>query len=440
MLIAPLIGLVVAVSGVVVVANSTHSSAATTAIDMGSSSTYGVLASSAITAANPSTISGTAGGDIGVGGGTAHTGTITKSGAEVLGGISLTALTDANTAFTASRPATAHPTVELGGTTITPGAYSNGTFGITGTLTLDGQGDPNAVFIFDASSTLITAASSQVLLTNSAQACNVFWRVGSSATLGTSSTMVGHVIASASITANASTHVNGQLIALTAAVTLDGTTIVNDSCTAPTPTATPTATATPTVTPTATATASSTPAPREPRTTPTPVPTTPAPVIEHGTVHIIKVVVNNYGGKSIARDFNIVVRSGGKAIDMSPVPGTGGVGWVLSLAPGIYDLSEAPVPGYRGVWSGPITAGGRIVVKSMEDITVTRTNYDKRVITSAPTPATATPTPTATGTVSGGTLPKTSTPWGNWLIGGGLLIFIGAIGYETRKHLLSKKK
>ena len=73
--------------------------------------------------------------------------------------------------------------------------------GITGTLTLDAQGDPNAVFIFQAASTLITASASTVTLTGGAQACNVFWQVGSSATLGTGSTFVGNILALTSITA-----------------------------------------------------------------------------------------------------------------------------------------------------------------------------------------------------------------------------------------------
>ena len=76
---------------------------------------------------------------------------------------------------------------ELGGTTLVPGVYNSpsGTFQITGTVTLDGQGDPNAVFIFQMESTLVTASNSVVLLTNGTHACNVFWQVGSSATIGT---------------------------------------------------------------------------------------------------------------------------------------------------------------------------------------------------------------------------------------------------------------
>ncbi|HYV26182.1 MAG TPA: ice-binding family protein, partial [Candidatus Eisenbacteria bacterium] len=98
-------------------------------------------------------------------------------------------------------------------------------FAITGTLTLDAQGDPNAVWIFQAGSTLVTASGSQVLLINGARAANVFWQVGSSATLGTSSVFKGTIMALASITVTTGVSVEGRLLARTAAVTLDSNTI-----------------------------------------------------------------------------------------------------------------------------------------------------------------------------------------------------------------------
>src|ERR1035437_8923274 len=112
---------------------------------------------------------------------------------------------------------------ELGGTTLGAGVYNSaaGTFTITGTLTLDGKGDPNAVFIFQAASTLITASSSNVVFINGAQACNVVWQVGSSATLGTSSNLSGDILALTSITATTSAKTNGRLLARNGAVTLD---------------------------------------------------------------------------------------------------------------------------------------------------------------------------------------------------------------------------
>lgn len=136
---------------------------------------------------------------------------------------------------------------ELGGTTLSEGVYrsTSGGLGITGTLTLDGQGNPDAVWIFQSDSTLITASGSQVELINGADPCNVFWQVTSSATLGTGSAFVGTVMALTSISATTSATVQGRLLARNGAVTLDTNTFVNDVCVV-VPTPTPTATATPT--------------------------------------------------------------------------------------------------------------------------------------------------------------------------------------------------
>jgi len=224
-------------STILILIASPQSFAATPALTMGTSSTYGVLASTGVTSSNPSNISGSSGGDVGVGGATAPAGTITLSGSQILGGASLTALNDANTAFADTRVSVALP-VELGSTTLTSGAYSGGTFGMNGTLTLDGLGDPTSVFIFNTTTTLITASSSQVVLINGAQACNVFWQIGSSATLGASSIMVGHIIAAVSIDTGTTTTIDGQLIALTGAVTLGGSSVVNDGCAIPSHTVT----------------------------------------------------------------------------------------------------------------------------------------------------------------------------------------------------------
>ena len=122
------------------------------------------------------------------------------------------------------------PVAALSGKTIGPGTHSAPAFDISGTLTLDGRGDPNAVFVFVATDTLTIVGSSQVVLTGSAQACNVFWRIGSSATLGTGSTFVGTVIAELSITAAANSDVDGRLIARNGSVTLDTASITVPTC------------------------------------------------------------------------------------------------------------------------------------------------------------------------------------------------------------------
>jgi hypothetical protein len=101
---------------------------------------------------------------------------------------------------------------------------------LTGALTLDAQGDPNAVFVFQAGSTLITAAASQVRLVNGAQACNVFWKVGSSATLGTSTVLAGNILALTSISMNDGVTLNGRALARNGAVTLINDTITAAHC------------------------------------------------------------------------------------------------------------------------------------------------------------------------------------------------------------------
>ena len=151
-------------------------------------------------------------------------------------GLLTTAKADLVTAYNdaAGRTATSTVGTELGGTTLTDGTYdsASGTFEITGTLTLNGQGNANSVFIFKMASTLVTASSSNVVLINSAQPCNVYWQVGSSATLGTSTALRGNVLALTSITDNGSSTVNGRLLARNGAVTLNNTAVIKQTCAA----------------------------------------------------------------------------------------------------------------------------------------------------------------------------------------------------------------
>jgi LPXTG-motif cell wall-anchored protein len=169
--------------------------------------------------------------------------------------VALQAKKDLVTAYndTAGRgPATTIAT-ELGGATLKPGVYNSlsGTFGITGTLTLDAKGNPHAVFIFQTASTLITATSSRVNVINGADACNVFWKVGSSATLGTSTAFKGNILALESISLATGARIRGRALARTGAVTMDTNNITRWSC-ASTPTPTPTDTVTPLPSPTGT--------------------------------------------------------------------------------------------------------------------------------------------------------------------------------------------
>jgi type VI secretion system secreted protein VgrG len=111
---------------------------------------------------------------------------------------------------------------DLGTLVLTPGVYFfSSSAQLTGTLTLNGNGDSNARFDFQIGSTLTTASSSSILLINGAQAGNVFWQVGSSATLGTGTSFDGSILADQSITLNAGANMDGRALALNAAVTLD---------------------------------------------------------------------------------------------------------------------------------------------------------------------------------------------------------------------------
>jgi hypothetical protein len=101
---------------------------------------------------------------------------------------------------------------------------------LNGILTLDAGNNPNAIFVFQVGSTLITGSSSSVVLQNGAQACNVFWQVGSSATFGTSTDFVGTVMALTSITLNTGASVSGRMLARNCAVTLDNNVISAPVC------------------------------------------------------------------------------------------------------------------------------------------------------------------------------------------------------------------
>ncbi len=134
--------------------------------------------------------------------------------------------------------------VDLGGLTLSPGAYGYSTSAqLTGQLTLDAHGDPSAQFVFVIGSTLTTASASSVVLTNGASPCNVFWKIGSSATLGTGTAFEGNVMALTSISLNSGVTVLGRVLARSGAVTLINDVLTAPQCateTTPTPTETTT--------------------------------------------------------------------------------------------------------------------------------------------------------------------------------------------------------
>lgn len=237
-------------------------------VALGSAGTFAVLAGSGITNTGPTTVNR----DVGTFPTPTETGfgSVTFAGGSDQAGDALTqgAKQDLLSAYNdaAGRtPATSVP-VELGGTTLPAGVYTDPSFGLTGTLTLDAQGNPDAEFIFQTGSTITTASNSRVLLINGADACHVVWQIGSSATFGTGTQFAGDVLAHTSITATTGATFRGRLLASDGAVTLDTNTITAADCATTTPPAT-------TTTPVATSTA-----PVGVTTTPVGVTTTPVAV------------------------------------------------------------------------------------------------------------------------------------------------------------------
>ncbi|MEO3741972.1 ice-binding family protein [Plantactinospora sp. B5E13] len=201
---------------------------------LGVAETYGVLAGQAVTDVPPPVGPSVINGDLGVWPGTSLTGAPVVNGEIHVGDTEAMQAQDALTTaynFAAAQPATATVSADLGGQTLVAGVYeSPATMALTGTLTLDGQNDPNSVFIFQAGSDLITATDSRVVLTRGAQACNVFWQVTSSATLNTRTVFVGSILALQSATLGEGATVAGRVLARNGSVTLINNTITRPFC------------------------------------------------------------------------------------------------------------------------------------------------------------------------------------------------------------------
>lgn len=208
-------------------------SAAVLAVDLGAASDFAVVAGAGITVAGA--VHSTAIiGDIGSFSTTTITGleNIALMGMNHLGdSVTQQAKTDLGVAFADAAGRTPNaifsPIFDLGGLTLGAGVYNDpSSLWLTGNLTLDAGGDPNAVWIFQAGSTLITGSGSSISLIGGAQASNVFWQVGSSATLGTGSYFVGSILASESISLNTGAELVGRALAQNGAVTLDYNSII----------------------------------------------------------------------------------------------------------------------------------------------------------------------------------------------------------------------
>jgi len=204
-------------------------------VSLGAATTFAVLAGSTVTSTGGTTVNG----DLGVSPGTAVTGFFTvDAGPGLVNGTiynatpgpAATAQGDLTTAYNDAAGRTVGPTTvagNLGGQTLAPGLYkSSSSLEISsGDLTLDAQGDANAVFIFQMASTLTTTSGRQVVLSGGAKAANIYWQVGSSATLGTTSVFKGTIMADQSITLTTGATLEGRALARIGAVTLSANVI-----------------------------------------------------------------------------------------------------------------------------------------------------------------------------------------------------------------------
>jgi hypothetical protein len=198
---------------------------AQTAPSLGTAQGFAVLAGSAVTNTGPSTSTGS----LGVSPGSAVSGfppgVVVSGSIHSADAVALAAQNAVTTAYNslASQPCTQDLTgQDLGGKTLTSGVYCfSSSAQLTGPLTLNAQGDANAVFIFKVGSALTTASAASVALINGGTLCNVFWQVGSSATLGTGTSFTGNILALTSITLNTGTTLTGRALARNGAVTME---------------------------------------------------------------------------------------------------------------------------------------------------------------------------------------------------------------------------
>jgi hypothetical protein len=225
---------VVAAIALLVSGSSSARAAIVPTVGLATAANYSVLAGTTITNTGPSILDESAGLSPG-------SSVVGFPPGQVLGVIdagnatALQAQADLTAAYVdaANRPVDETTTGELGGLTLVGGVYngpSNSPLTLTGELVLDGQGDPNSVFIFQTGSTLITDSASSVSLINGAQECNVFWQVGSSATLGSGSVFAGNILALTSISVTTGVTVHGRALARNGAVTLDSDVFTTPTC------------------------------------------------------------------------------------------------------------------------------------------------------------------------------------------------------------------
>jgi len=303
------------------------SAKAATNVNLGGADSFAVLGASTVTNTGSSVING----NLGLHPGTSITGFppgIVNGVIHATDAVALQAQTDLVTAYNNAAGQTCDTDLtgqDLGGLTLTPGTYCfSSSAQLTGTLILDAQNDPNAVFIFQIGSTLTTASSSSVTMINSGQSCHVFWQVGSSATLGTSTDFMGTIMALASVTLNTGATIDGRALARTGAVTLDTNTITTSVCTS-----------------------------------------------QFGTLHVVKTVV---GGTAAPSLFNLHVLLSGIDVSGSPAAGAASPGTTYVLLAGDYAVSEDANTSYTRTFSGDCDSSGNVALAANDSKTCTVTN------------------------------------------------------------------
>lgn len=207
-------------------------------VDLGTAKPFAVLGGSTVTNTGPSVLNG----DLGVAPGTALVGfglpAVVNGARHANDGVARNAKSDLTTAYNVAAGQPVLPANDLTGTnlgnrTLRAGAYRyTSSAQLTGALTLDAEGNPNAQFVFEIASALTTASASSVVLVNGASPCNVYWQVGSSATLGTTTAFQGNLMALTSISLNNGATVIGRLLARNGQISLINNVVNNSTCAA----------------------------------------------------------------------------------------------------------------------------------------------------------------------------------------------------------------
>ena len=392
------LGVVTAVAGFIVAVTGT----AQGQVNLGTAESFAVLASTTITNTGSTTITG----DVGLYPGTSVTGftDVTLNGTlHVTDGVAQQALIDAGTTYGVlqGRTPCTDLTGEVLGQTVgtaaaplLPGVYCfSSSAQLTGDLYLTGGGE----YIFQIGSTLTTASGSRVILQSGAEACNIFWAVGTSATLGTSSQFAGTIIANVSITANTGAVIVGRLFALTGAVTLQGNTITRPACATTT-----TTTAAPVTTTTAPGATTTTTVPGATTTTAAPVTTTT--VGPGATTTTTAPVTTTTAGPGATSTTTVPVTTtttagpGATSTTMAPVTTT-------TAGPGATSTTMAP--GATTTTAGPGATSTTAVAPGATSTTLTAGATTTAVATATTTTTSASGAATTLGSGTSGTLVRT---------------------------------